>query len=273
VLAAVLLVGSVLAFGLLTLVVIPSLSFSGTYTYFALGGDPTAAGAFGLAGTVIGHLFSLNGVSLLGALGVTAALGLRSPLMLVMLPTLVARFASPREVYLEMRFYYDGPLMVICFLALAVAIAQRRERLGITPDRVRAFWSAPQGLAAALLLAVVVDYNVHTTELPMTLAASREECHFCEDADRLIPQIPAGARVIADVGLLGNLTDRNPVLVAGPEWTDSTHLPLDADWVLLRMDSGPPGADKSWLEQRRELLLAQGYQQVDSAGSLVLLHR
>ncbi|HEY5879086.1 MAG TPA: DUF2079 domain-containing protein, partial [Nakamurella sp.] len=224
-LATGLLVGAVLAFGLLTMVVIPWFSYSGTYTYFALGGE---SGPFAPGLTVLGNLFSINGVTLLGALAVTAALGLRSPLMLVMLPTLVARFASPREVYLEMRFYYDGPLMVVCFLALVVAIAQRRERLGITPEQVRAFWTAPQGLATALLLAVVVDYNVHTTELPTTLAASREQCQFCDAAERMIAQIPPGATVIADVGLLGNLADRNPVLVAGPDWTDSTHLPLRA---------------------------------------------
>ncbi len=272
-LAAGLLIGSVLAFGLLTMVVIPSFSYSGTYTYFALGGNAASAGPFGLAATVLGNLFSLNGAMLLGALAVTAALGLRSPLILVMVPTLVARFASEREVYLEMKYYYDGPLMVICFMALVVAVAQRRQRLGITPQRARAFWAAPQGLAAALLLAVVIDYNVHTTELPMTLEGARQPCYFCDDADRMIAQIPAGVRVIADVGLLGHLADRNPVLVAGPEWTDSTHLPLAADWVLLRMDSGPPGADTSWLTQRRERLLASGYQQVDNAGTLVLLRR
>ncbi|HOZ35293.1 MAG TPA: DUF2079 domain-containing protein, partial [Tabrizicola sp.] len=84
------------------------------------------------------------------------------PLILVALPTLVARFASERDVYLQMKYYYDGPLMVVCFLALVVAVAQRRHRLGLTPMRIRAFWSGPQGLAAALLLAVVVDYQIHT---------------------------------------------------------------------------------------------------------------
>ena len=271
--AAGLLIGSVVAFLLLTTVVIPWFSYTGTYTYFALGATDDRSGPFGMGLTVLENLFSWDGVALLAALAVTAAWGLRSPLILVMLPTLVARFASQRDAYLQMKYYYDGPLMVVCFLALVVALAQRRQRLGITPERVRAFWSAPQGLAAALLLAVVIDYQMHTSELPMTLAASREPCGFCTAATRMIDQIPPGERVIADAGVLGNLADRNPVLLANPEWTDGTHLPLDADWVLLRMDSGPAGADTSWLDERRAVLLAHGYVQVAKDGTLVLLHR
>ena len=272
-LGAGLLIGSVLAFVTLTMIVIPWFSHSGTYTYFALGATGDRAGLLGMGLTVLDNLFSWNGITLLAALMVTAALGLRSPLILVMLPTLVARFASERDVYLQMKYYYDGPLMVVCFLALVVAIARRRERLGITPDRVRAFWSAPQGLATALLLAVVVDYQVHTSELPVTLAESRLTCGFCDAAHRMIEQIPPGERVIADVGLLGNMADRNPVLMANREWTDGTELPLEADWVLLRMDSGPAGADTSWLDDRRSLLLGRGFRQVAHDGTLVLLHR
>jgi uncharacterized membrane protein len=271
--AAGLLIGSAVAFVLLTTVVIPWFSYSGSYTYFSLGATGDRSGPFGMGLTVLENLFSWSGVTLLAALAVTAAWGLRSPLILVALPTLVARFASQRDVYLQMKYYYDGPLMVVCFLALAVALAQRRQRLGITPERVRAFWAAPQGLAAALLLAVVIDYQVHTSELPRTLEASREQCAFCDAAHRIIDQIPPGERVIADVGVLGNLADRNPVLLANREWTDGTHLPLDADWVLLRMDSGPAGADTSWLADRRATLLAHGYGQVAQDGTLVLLRR
>ena len=86
-----------------------------------------------MVGAVLGNLFSINGIALLGALAITAALGLRSPLILVLVPTLLARFVSHREVYLEMKYYYDGPLMVVCVLALVVALQQRRIRLGDHP--------------------------------------------------------------------------------------------------------------------------------------------
>ena len=128
--AAGLMTASVLAFVVLTSVIIPALSFTGTYTYFA-GGEQ--AGPLAMVGVLIGNLFSLNGIALLGALAVTAAFGLRSPLILVMLPTLLARLSSQREVYLEMRFYYDGPLMVVCLLALVVAVQQRRVAVGDHP--------------------------------------------------------------------------------------------------------------------------------------------
>ena len=58
-----------------------------------------------------------------------------------------------------------------------------------------------------------------------------------------------------------------------PQWADSTHLPLHADWVILYLDSDTFGADRSWIHQRRHELLTHGYQQVDQADTLVLLHR
>ena len=264
--AAGLLAGSMLAFALLTLVVIPAFSFSGTYTYFAHG-DPDS-GLLPMVGAVLGNLFSVNGIALLGALAVTAALGLRSPLILVLVPTLLARFASHREVYMEMKYYYDGPLMVVCLLALVIALQQRRIRLGITPAQIRAWWSSASGLAVAVMLAVLVDYNVHTTELPKTLADALVPSQWREDARRLIAEIPPGEPAIADVGLLGNITDRNPVTLATAGWTDSTHIPLRPfDWVILNL----AGGDKDWKIARTDALLASGYELVDRAGTLVLL--
>ena len=108
--------------------------------------------------------------------------GLRSPLILVLVPTLLARFVSHREVYLEMKYYYDGPLMVVCVLALVIALQQRRIRHGITPAQIRAWWSSASGLAVAVMLAVLVDYNVHTTELPQTFADALVPSQWREDA-------------------------------------------------------------------------------------------
>ena len=265
--AAGLLAGSVLCFLLLTLLVIPALSYSGTYTYFDLGGS--VSGPWAVAGTVLSNVFSVNGIALLGALAITAAFGLRSPLILVLAPTLLARFASQRDVYLQMKYYYDGPLMVICLVALVVAVQQRRIRLGRSAEQIRAWWSSASGLAAGLMLVVLVDYNVHTSELPQTIAASRVPSQWRVDARRLIGEIPAGVPVIADAGLLGNIADRNPAMLAAADWKDPTHLPLQADWVMLNL----AGANKDWELARTDQLLAQGYLEVDRAGTLVLLRR
>ena len=79
--------------------------------------------------------------------------------------------------------------------------------------------------------------------------------------------------MISDVGLLGNVADRNPALMATPQWEDSTYLPLQADWVILYLESDTFGSNRNWIHQRRHELLTQGYQQVDQAGTLVLLGR
>ncbi len=266
---------SVVAFGLLTLVVIPFFSYYGQYTYFDASSADDAGGSFlsGLIGSAVANIHSLDGLALLGALAVTAALGLRSPLILVMVPTLLARFASDRAVYLQMKFYYDAPLMVVCFMALILAVQQRRLRLGITVDRIRMWWSSAPGLAAVFGLAMFLDFNVQDSQTPETFAAAGLPCPWCDDAGHLIDEIPPGATVISDVGLLGNVADRNPALMATPQWEDSTYLPLQADWVILYLESDTFGSNRNWIHQRRHELLTQGYQQVDQAGTLVLLGR
>lgn len=254
-------------------VVIPAFSWSGTWTYAGnLGGDGSAFGTIGdMLRTTLRHLTEPRGWALLLALAATASLGLRSPLILVLLPTLAARFASSREVYLEMSFYYDAPLMVVCVLALALAVADRRRRRGIDDARVRVWWSGAAGLATAGAVALLVDAGIGTTELRPTLAADGRECPWCDDARRLLDAVPDGARLIADVGLLGNAADRHPVLMANPQWQDSTYLPLQGDWVILYRESDQFGV--GWAAERERVLLVDGYRIVDQGSGLVLLHR
>ncbi len=270
-----LLAAAVAAFALLTAVIIPFFSSSGTYTYLNTGHDGTAGGSLtsSIVDAAVANLHSASGLALLGALAVTAAFGLRSPLILVMVPTLLARFSSERAVYLEMKYYYDAPLMVICFLALIVAVQQRRLRSGMTAERIRIWWSGATGLAAVVGLALLVDTNVQSTEIPEVFAAAGLPCQWCSDADQVIDRLPAGVTVISDVSLLGHLADRNPVMLATPRWEDPSHVPLNADWVILYLDSDSYGADTGWIEQRRQTLLAEGFRQTDQEGSLVLLHR
>src|SRR5664279_4846283 len=84
---------SIVAFALLTLVVIPHFSYNGKYTYFDTNGAGESLPS-ALIGAAAANVHSLNGIALLGALAATAAFGLRSPVILVMVPTLLARFAS-----------------------------------------------------------------------------------------------------------------------------------------------------------------------------------
>src|SRR5664279_5279995 len=97
---------SVAAFALLTAVVIPFFSSSGTWTYLNTTHDGAAGRsmASALVDAAVTNLHSAAGIALLGALAVKAAFGLRSPLMLVMVPTLLARFASDRAVYLAVSY-------------------------------------------------------------------------------------------------------------------------------------------------------------------------
>ena len=115
----------VASFLLIVLVLIPHLSYSHTYTYFAYAGSGSH-GVAGLVRSALATVFSTRGLIFLGALAVTAGLGLASPVVLALLPTLGARLVSSNYAYTGFLYHYNATLMVVCFVALADGIARRR---------------------------------------------------------------------------------------------------------------------------------------------------
>jgi uncharacterized membrane protein len=234
-----------ISFGLIVFVVIPHFSYSHTYTYFAYAGR--SGGIGGLVGSAFGTVFSLRGLTFLGALALTSGLGLRSPLILALLPTLGARLVSNNYAYTGFLYHYNATLMVICFAALVDGIS--RQRAGA--DRARG-WLRWQ----TVLLAGVVAVGVARSPTVPSIAAVVTDCPRCTSAAVAIADIPDGARVAADVFLMPHLVDRAQVMQAYPGFVDSTGLPLRADWVILDLDSTSytPGWSRTLLDS----LLASG---------------
>ena len=259
--AAVLGVFGVAAFLLLITVVIPHFSYSHTYTYFAYAGAGGSHGLGGLLGSAFRTVFSLRGVIFLGALALTAGLGLRSPVVLALLPTLAARTVSNNYAYTGFLYHYNATLMVVCFVALIDGIA--RQRLG-GPRALRLLrWQT-------VLLSGVVAVSVARAPTIPSIAAGVTSCPRCTEADAAIAMIPDGARVAADVFLLPHLVDRAQVMQAYPGFVDAVGLPLRADWVILDLEttSYTPGWSRTLLAS----LLAGGhFTQVGTSGRYVVL--
>ncbi len=194
----------VAAFGtvatLITLtVVIPAFNSGDGYDYWSKmggGGGPLAAWDVKVR-TLLWTLVPTTGL-----------LALRSPLLLVALPTLGWRFLSFDDHYWSTDWHYSAVLMPVLALALADAVATAR-----TSPRpwLRSYARALPACAAAAALAL-------TPSLP--LAALTEHDTYRKSpqvaaVERLLARIPDGATVEADIGPIARLTSRCRVFWVG----------------------------------------------------------
>ncbi|CAM5741977.1 hypothetical protein SALBM311S_06831 [Streptomyces alboniger] len=135
-------------------------------------------------------------------------LALRSPLLLVALPTLGWRFLSSGSSYWGTDWHYSAVLMPVATLALADALPVVRHS---PRPRLRSY-------AHHLPTAVVAAALALTTSLP--LSALTEPDTYRKPAgvkavERLLARIPDGASVEANIGPISRLTSRCRVFWLG----------------------------------------------------------
>ncbi|MFJ4977388.1 DUF2079 domain-containing protein [Streptomyces coeruleorubidus] len=180
-------------------VVIPSFNTAGTYDYWnkvSESGSPVDG-----LGTKLRTLAWL-------LIPTTGLLALRSPLLLVALPTLGWRFLSGDDHYWGTDWHYSAVLMPVVFLALADALTTARR----SPRPWLSSYAAqvPAAVAAAALAL--------TTSLPLaqlTEAGIYRKPAAVAGVERLLARIPDGATVEANIGPISRLTSRCRVFWLG----------------------------------------------------------
>ncbi|WP_189820895.1 DUF2079 domain-containing protein [Streptomyces finlayi] len=216
------------AAALAVLVVLPHFNPSGAYTYLSSGTDTAAPAGLDTKGTT---LLLLLLPTLFGAL--------RSPLLLLALPTLAWRFTSSNTFYWGTDFHYSAVLMPIAFFALIDA----RDR-GRIPDL-----RTPVVAVAALL----------ATSLPLAEAlrpAYWQDPPRAAAARHALSLIPSAARVAATNRLAPHLTDRATVYLHSPGRPDAR-----VDWMVLdttetTFSTDPPSPTQPGFHQ---VYASQGY--------------
>ncbi|MFJ8049441.1 DUF2079 domain-containing protein [Streptomyces luteogriseus] len=180
-------------------VVVPSFNTAGGYDYWT---KVSAAGSpFDGVGTKLRTLAWL-------LVPTTGLLALRSPLVLVMLPTLGWRFLSGDEHYWGTDWHYSAVLMPVVFLALADALPAVRRS---THAWLRSYAVQLPAAVAAAALAL-------TTSLPLAQLAGAEVYRkpaAVSGVERLLAHIPDDATVEADIGPISRLTSRCRVFWLG----------------------------------------------------------
>ncbi|MFI0979796.1 DUF2079 domain-containing protein [Streptomyces sp. NPDC021093] len=225
------------AAALAVLVVLPHFNPSGGYTYLSTLGGADAAAPSGL---------DTKATTLFVLLLPTLFLALRSPLILLVLPTLAWRFTSSNPMYWDTDHHYSAVLMPIVFFAL---IDARDRRPPPFPQVRTAVVAVAALLATALPLAEAVR-PAFWQDQPTASAARRALSH-----------IPDGARVAATNRLAPHLTDRTTVFLHRQGLPNAR-----VDWMVLDTTDStfsvePPKATQP------------GFRQVYAADGFAVLHR
>ncbi|WP_373302650.1 DUF2079 domain-containing protein [Streptomyces litmocidini] len=197
------------AFALTVLVLIPAASRLGQYDYWAKI-EKTGQGADTSFGQVIGDALASGErwEMVFYLLAITGFLALRSPLVLLVLPTLGWRFLSQDANHWGMHWHYSAVLMPIVFLALVDGVRSVR-----TSPRE---WLVSYGkvvIPVATAVALVLAANLPLRELtkPETYRTDSRTL----EARAAVDAVPEGASVEADVPLLAHLTADHRVYWVG----------------------------------------------------------
>ncbi|MFF4173200.1 DUF2079 domain-containing protein [Streptomyces sp. NPDC001744] len=210
------------AFALTVLVLIPAASSLGRYDYWSKiektgEGADTSFGQLVAGALASGERWEM----VLHLLAITGFLALRSPLVLLVLPTLGWRFLSQDPNHWGMHWHYSAILMPIVLAALVDGVRAVR-----TSPRA---WLASYGRVAvpvATTVALVLAVNLPLRDLlkPETYRTDVR----AGQARAAVDAVPEGVSVEADVSLLAHLTaDRRVYWTGSSQEVDPDYLAYD----------------------------------------------
>jgi uncharacterized membrane protein len=244
-------------------VILPAFNPSGSYGYLMWldgpGGEDGGLPAL-LHRLTIGLITPVQKITtLVLLLAPTLFLALRSPLLLVAVPTVLWRFASSNEVHWGTGYHYSLVLMPIVFAAFVDALVRRRSAGG----GVRRYLAASAAITALLL----PQFPLWQLVQPATWRSD----HRRDVADSVMDLIPEGATVQASTHLVPHLVSRTSVSLYG--WADSRPYP---EWIMV--DTRVPDHlrwPQSAAEEKFKLRSAvkKGYRTVADREGFVLLER
>ncbi|MEV7037356.1 DUF2079 domain-containing protein [Amycolatopsis sp. NPDC051061] len=175
---------------------------------------------------------------------------MRSPVLLLAVPTLLWRLVSANDRYWGMGYHYSAVLMPIVFLAAADGVRRCGSRLRTL-------------LPACALVAGLGSFGLQAAHLTAGVWTPSQRAGI----DAVLARIPDGADVMASNRLAPRLTSRctvrffDGVSKARPEWV-----------VVAKPEQSWP-TTLATKEFALEELKSTGYLRVAETDSVVLLHR
>ncbi|MET8753221.1 DUF2079 domain-containing protein [Streptomyces sp. NPDC004667] len=201
-------------------------------------------------------------ITLLVLLAPTAFMALRSPLVLLVLPTIGWRFVSENQAYWGTDHHYSAVLIPIVFGAFVHSLG--RWAPGTSPQDRRTLRSG-LAVSGAVTLLLVPGFPLSRLAEPATWQTAPRAAA----AHRVMDRIPDGATVAASNRLVPQLTDRCTVTLFGFHG-----VPLTADWIVVDTEA-PMGFPLSARDEAHALDRARddGFRTVTQDDGFLLLHR
>jgi uncharacterized membrane protein len=185
----------------------------------------------------------------------TGFLALRSPLIAMVVPTLLWRFTSSNEFYWGTYFHYSAVLMPIVFAAFVDGVVTLRAS---HTDWLRRYAIKAAIVPLAVSMALARDFPL------MDLLHKRawvvpDRVH---SAHKVLDRVPDGAKVSATMSFSPQLTSRARV-------TDFPTILPGPGYVAVEVWDG----NKEWANYWIAHLKGQGFQEIAREPGAVLLHR
>lgn len=195
-------------------------------------------------------------------LAVTAFAALRSPLLLVALPTVAWRFLSDNSNFWKPIFHYNAILMVVVFAALLDAVARSRDHRQLSPRGRRTIFTA-----VAVFALVALPF------LPLARLATadgwRTDPQYTE-AQKIAAMIPEDESIAASNNLVPQFVATHDVSIFPQRSTDTT----TPEWIVVnRTDPAGWPTDETGDEKAVDSALSSGYVVSYEADGIVLLER
>lgn len=229
-------------------VVVPAFNPDGVYPYLHAVGAVAVSGVQASAhGAWFGPLKTLGSAAVL--LSGTAFVAVRSPLIWAFVAPFLTRAVSKNPQHWTTGFHYNLlPMLVACYAFVEawprlVAVSAR-----VLPGRrgaLQRWWRRLALPVVGVVAAVSIPLGPLWHE--WTIGRCRDECSTFPLAQA---QLPADARIAADVYLTSHLTTHDEVSQwRPPDYLDDRNQPVDPQWLLLDRETiSYQNKDNHWVD-------------------------
>jgi uncharacterized membrane protein len=264
-------------------VIIPHFSTAHAYQYWTDGGVLSPGGHPSVAGLArqLGHAWPDKLQTVVMLLLPTAFIALRSPLILIGVPSLMLRFIATNSSFWGTYWHYNATLMPVIFIAAIDALARIGAAMEADPAVAgaagwasgrrglrRAALAGARRYGAAMMVAITVALAFQFPLSQLWNASTYQVSPHVRAAEAAMARVPDGATVLTTLDLLAPLAARTDTF-----WIGNSGNPQTQYIVFDGLDSDYSPAPADVPAFIASLYPAHTYAEIFSAGDVYVFRR